>query len=354
MSAPIIPGELFQADGTLNASASSLSREDFAALTQQLAQELARRDALHTQANDGGNPALVSSTSAVIIEDSSTLRVLQQRLRPFDGRRDVRSLEDYIDSMENYFAVASTLTESSKLAIAVSYLDRTAATWWKSHLRSTPEDLTGQPHPQRIRRWLSMRQALLAEFYPTDVIRSARDRLAKLRQTNSVKEYVERFRNLELQIPDLSDSEKVDRFRRGLKDSVRLQVALQPGLRNSDFATLVASAIEIDDIIYRSKRERHLVSHTEKREQNRKDHDSMDMEIDVIDFRNKSKPKGHSPTKRVPLTVEERARLIAKKGCFYCRKEQAGHVIKECPTRLADEFKKYASDPACSGKVSAQ
>ena len=354
MSASIIPSELFQADGTLNASASSLSREDFATLTQQLAQELARRDALHTQSIDSGNSAFGYSTSAIVADDSNTLRVLQQRLRPFDGRRDVRSLEAYIDSLENYFAVASKLTESSKLAIAVSYLDKTAATWWKSHLRSTPEGLTGQPHPQRIKSWLLMRSALLTEFYPTDVIRTARDRLAKLRQTNSVKEYVERFRNLELQIPDLADSEKVDRFRRGLKDIVRLQVALQPALRNADFATLVASAIEIDDIIYSSKRERHLVSHTEKREQPRKDHDSMDMEIDVIDFRNKSKPKGHSRTKRVPLTAEERARLIANKGCFYCRKEQVGHVIKECPTRLADESKKYISDPAGSGKVSAQ
>jgi len=348
MSNPINVNEYFNADGTLKPSASTLSRDDFANLAQQLAQGIAQGDP-----NSSSLSQAVSSTVAPVLDNSCTLRILQQRLCPFDGRRDVRCLDGFIDSMENYFATAGTLTEASKLSISISYLEKTAATWWKAHIRSTPEDIIGHHHPQRIRSWIAMKTGLLAEFYPTDIIRSARDRLAKIQQTGSVKEYVERFRNIELQIPDLSETEKLDRFRRGLKDNIRLQIALQPGLRNADFGTLVACAVEIDDIIYYSRREKREGFHDQtprKEDRRRKEPDLVQMDIDTVDFRRKFPSKGSSSTKRVPLTAEERSRLIATKGCFYCRKEHAGHVIKECPSRLVDEAKKVASSSTGSGK----
>jgi len=352
MSGQVKPSDFFTADGTLNAAASSLSREEFAALAQQLAQDIARRDA--APASHQREMTYPSASSAH--DDSPTLRVLQQRLRPFDGRRDVRILDAYIDSLENYFTVASMLTEASKIAIAVSYLENTAATWWKSHIRSTRENSNGTPHTQRITTWTSMKKGLLAEFYPTDVIRAARDRLASLRQTGSVKDYADRFRNIELQIPDLSESEKVDRFRRGLKDDVRLQVTLPPALREADFATLLATAIEVDDILFRSQREKRSAyrsSNPVKAEHHRRDTDPMRMDIDVTDLQHTVNVSPIQP-KRSPLSVEQRNHLIAKKGCFYCRKEFAGHFIKDCPSRLADEARKPASSVHAAGKDQAQ
>jgi len=336
----------FHSDGTLNTTASNLSREDFASIAQQLAHDIVRRDN-----SAPSNPALPYTPSA--IDDSPTLRVLQQRLHPFDGRRNIRSLDAYLDSLENYFAVAS-LSGSSQLVIAISYLENTAAIWWKSHIRSTPEDAHGSPHPQRIRNWAMMKKCLLAEFYPTDVIRAARDRLAKLHQTSSVKDYVDRFRNIELEIPDLSESEKVDRFRRGLKDDVRLQVTLHPALRNADFATLVASAVEVDDILFHSQRGKHytaLPPNIGIPENTRSEPEYTPMEIDVVDVRKKTHVR---PSHRLPLTAEERTRLVAHKGCFYCRKEYAGHISKDCPSRLSDEIKRSASSSTASGNAEAQ
>ncbi|KAJ3037919.1 hypothetical protein HDV00_001197, partial [Rhizophlyctis rosea] len=36
---------------------------------------------------------------------------------------------------------------------------------------------------------------------------------------------------------------------------------------------------------------------------------------------------------RTSLTQEEKDHLIATRGCFYCRKENAGHVVSNCPER---------------------
>ncbi|CAI5962873.1 unnamed protein product [Closterium sp. NIES-64] len=64
-------------------------------------------------------------------------------------------------------------------------------------------------------------------FEPVNAIERARDNLAALRQHRSVAEYVNRFRELVLEIPDIPASEQMDKFKRGLKPKIRTEVELR-------------------------------------------------------------------------------------------------------------------------------
>ncbi|CAI5964364.1 unnamed protein product [Closterium sp. NIES-64] len=64
-------------------------------------------------------------------------------------------------------------------------------------------------------------------FEPINFIERARDNLAELRQHRSVAEYINRLRELVLEIPDIPAAELMDKFKRGLKPKIRTEVELR-------------------------------------------------------------------------------------------------------------------------------
>ena len=53
------------------------------------------------------------------------------------------------------------------------------------------------------------------------------DKLADLKQTKSVREYTTKFRSVVLEIPRITEDEKLDRFIRGLQDKERIEVEMR-------------------------------------------------------------------------------------------------------------------------------
>src|SRR5262249_52925317 len=140
-------------------------------------------------------------------EKDPRIEIYQRNLQTFDGNRNIRALELFTDSFARYFAIVP-LSGRSRIDLAVGYLREEAIGWWKVYQRDNPGKVT---------TWEEFKTTLNLAFYPVDSIRIARDKLASLRQTTSVQVYAEKFRDLELQIPDLAASEKIDKFIRGLK-----------------------------------------------------------------------------------------------------------------------------------------
>lgn len=132
---------------------------------------------------------------------------------------------------------------------------------------------------------------MLGQFRSINAEKTARDRLASLRQIYSVEAYTHAFRNLALEIPGMREEEKLDKYLRDLKNDIRIQVELQDPKSLDEAATL---AERVDAIM--SRRGRGQQSYRSGPKSNRDDGGVVPMEIDAV--------------QRSPLSQAERERLI--------------------------------------------
>lgn len=88
-----------------------------------------------------------------------------------------------------------------------------------------------------------------SEFVPFDSERLARDRLRTLKQVTSTVYYLDKFRNTVLTIPGMSEGEKLDRLRTGLKPQIRLEV-MKSGKTTFDEGARIA--LNVDSTLYGS------------------------------------------------------------------------------------------------------
>lgn len=128
----------------------------------------------------------------------------------FSGERwDANAVEAWIQEVETYFFLAG-VPETKQAVIAASFFTGPAALWWRMRI---PDDGLGAAET-----WNQLRLAVRQHFKPARAEANARDRLAKLRQKGRLTTYVMRFRELIVQIPSMTDDEKLHRFLEGLTD----------------------------------------------------------------------------------------------------------------------------------------
>jgi hypothetical protein len=72
--------------------------------------------------------------------------------------------------------------------------------------------------PRHITDWASFVEKLHQQFITVDPTYLARNKLHALKQTGTVREYSIKFRNLQIQIQDMSIPDALDRYIRGLKE----------------------------------------------------------------------------------------------------------------------------------------
>lgn len=160
----------------------------------------------------------------------------------FDGTRDALSVRTWLYSVEKYLRliqVGQTTELSDEVAIdfASTFLVGTAANWWFSLVQGNRVPAT----------WEAFKVVLETEFVPQDSINRARDRLYKLKQRRSVAIYLIEFRNAVLEIPDMSEGEKLARFSEGLKPHILLEVRKE-NPRTLDAAANIA--LNVDGAYY--------------------------------------------------------------------------------------------------------
>jgi len=243
----------------------------------------------------------------------------------FYGTDDAKRVRQWVFQVENYFVVTEEPV-ARRVAYATTLLRKNALLWWQS---LSPEE--------RPVVWEDFSRVLIEYFQPISATIVARDALAKLYQKSSVKAYVEEFKAQALNIPDITDAEKLDRFRRGLKRDVRLHVAFA---NPATFDSAVTVAEQIDEVLYSHRaptpgtNRPYLNLRT-----NRMGHSSqaVPMEIGAIQPKPSYADAAKASFKR--LTPEERAELNRVNGCYYCRKP--GHRAIECPLKKAKQGNGY-------------
>lgn len=99
---------------------------------------------------------------------------------------------------------------------AASQFRGSAALWWQNLVETHGEGV--------IQTWHEFINAAEGQFGVTNGWQKARDELARLVQKTSVEDYTGKFMYLKMHINGISDDECLDRYKRGLKVAVRLDV----------------------------------------------------------------------------------------------------------------------------------
>lgn len=231
----------------------------------------------------------------------------------FYGTDDAKRVRQWVFQVDNYFTVTGE-PEERRVSYATTLLRKSALLWWLS-LRVE----------ERPMAWAGFSSAIVDYFQPLSATIVARDVLARLYQKSSVKAYAEEFKAQVLNIPDVTDAEKLDRFRRGLKKDVRLHVAFA---NPPTFDQAVTIAEQIDEVLYAHRAySGGAKTYGNAASTSRSNISPTAMEIGAI----QSSDEHRGPYKK--LTPEEKAELTRHNACFYCRKP--GHVAIRCPAKKA-------------------
>ena len=134
----------------------------------------------------------------------------------FQGQRSALMVESWLSAMDRYFLLVQ-INHGQQQLLYATFLLRGDAQLWYSHLNTYGAEQLPQD-------WEEFKALLRREFVPINAVIQARDQLAVLVQKSSVAEYINTFRRLKLQIPDLSNGDALDRFVRGLKTNIRIAV----------------------------------------------------------------------------------------------------------------------------------
>lgn len=216
--------------------------------------------------------------------------------------------------------------QSSWVRLAATYLDGKAATWWRGLVKQQVDE-----NPNNI-TWDYFKESLIAVFKPVNSSKIARDRLAVLKQDKSVSLYNSRFTELVLEIDDIAESEKLDRYIRGLKRDIKMEVEkAEP----NTLAEAMRIAQRYDSISYYSRQSTYNPNYQLSRGSN----SSGPAPMDVSAISNKgshnnnkygksSNSNNKSATPLQQLSREEFTYCQRNKLCLRCK--EPGHLARNC------------------------
>ena len=243
-----------------------------------------------------------------------------------DSRRSP-SIQSWQHQVISYFSHWPHLPAEDKVLYAAGYLKGSALLWWQ-HLGVTHGD------PVPLKTLDAFLEALRAAFLPPNSVDRARHDLACLKQTGSVRQYLDTFMAVCFRIPadQLLDAEKKQRFLDGLKPYVRREVLLK-------FPGTFAQAAELADQYDRVAFDYRLFSTAKpSRPPGHRPNSSVPfaagnggpapMELGTIQVSQR-----RESSERKPLSAAEKQFLAKNDGCFYCRKPHAGHRARNCPLK---------------------
>src|SRR3954469_23916777 len=239
---------------------------------------------------------------------STNIRIKQPET--YDGRKG--SVDLWIFQMQQYLLATGIKNDEQAVYLATNLLRGDAATWWRHHFKRITNDGDALPN------WKQFEGLLSRKFKPVNTTKVARDTLARLRQTSSVKAYNAAFTSTILEIPNISEEEMVDRYVRGLKEKVRVEVELREPT-DLEEAMRITDRFDTIAFAYTPRTSFYLTKQPEPRQTFVKPLGPAPMEIDTITLHFKK------------LTDEEREKLRRAGACFACR--QPGHMSSQCPRR---------------------
>ncbi|MBA0874073.1 hypothetical protein Goshw_011132 [Gossypium schwendimanii] len=118
--------------------------------------------------------------------------------------------------MENYFRVKGIVDDTVKVNTVSMFLTDIVLLWWR--------DRTTDKRQGKIGTWQEFQCKLKGQFYPEFAKEEARAKLQGVMQQGTMGEYVREFKELMLQVSEVTEREVLLAFQNRLKSWVRQEV----------------------------------------------------------------------------------------------------------------------------------
>lgn len=227
---------------------------------------------------------------------NNTGRAKANKPHAFNGRS--KDIESWASCMDAYVIEEAP---DRALTVAASYLEKDAHVWYTTFKKTTT-----------VNTWPELRAALISRFNPLNKTLAARDKLSKWKQMKDVASFNSDFLQIILDIPEITEAEKIDRYCRGLKNSIWEVLCTKEYERVEDVMT---DALRVEAA---KKGSRNLGNPT-----------GSSRGQSFSGGTDGPAPMELGATHLVKLTPEERERCFREGRCLRCREK--GHLAKECP-----------------------
>ena len=265
---------------------------------------------------DNDSTPLTSGATEGMHQGIGLRNVKVHQPKTYNGDRNFMVMGNWVFSVERYLALMKIPLEEQVLYVSTLF-EGEALLWFRSNYEK--KDYT-------ILRWTDIRDALQLYFKPPNQDRRLQDQWATLRQVGSVFDYVSKLEALAMQMTGVSETQKLDKFIRGLKPKTRIEVELRDP-KGTDEAYRLAD--RFDRIVYGHYDSFLPTVSYDRREV--EDTRGEPMQLDSMSLANRRVPINTVRPQFRTLSDRDRQERRERNLCFSCGKP--GHIARECKER---------------------
>ena len=190
---------------TQQAQQAQQAQQDIQQLVQQQVQQLVQQQVQQLMQQQVQQPVQPVQPAQPV------QRIPEIRLAEAPIFKGDETVQDFIFQMNLLMEASQTPLERRVMVVSAQFRNK-AITWFR----------TIQPIPAN---WVDLQQLLLNQFGPVNTDITARNKLDSLKQTGDIRDYINEFNSLIIELPNMHMGDKVHRFIQGLQDKIKKEVA---------------------------------------------------------------------------------------------------------------------------------
>ncbi|XP_070671985.1 uncharacterized protein [Malus domestica] len=246
--------------------------------------------------------------------------------KSYNGKREAKELDTFVWNVERYFKYLKLEDDESKISTATMFLADNALMWWRRRSMEIEQGTFS------LTTWDEFKKDLMLHFYPQNAKYEAKEKLRWLKQTGSVKDYVNAFVSLLFEVPNMLEEDKLMYFLSGLQNWAKLELQRRHVQTLSDAIAAAESLIEFKsshqgDSKSTGKRGNHERSGGEHKPKDKAE--TSKPKEKKADKHDKGKGKSWQPT------------------CYLC---DGPHMMRDCPQKKALKAMAFKEDKAETSK----